>query len=303
MSGILTLTPGSPHWYLSPDFWVQPHGTPDSGPPGVVPEAGKSYDVYVRVHNMYSEATNPDWNLFVEWAIGATGNLPLIQADFLNGTVLSGVVNGLPIGVSVPAASSHDVKCATTWVPVYENGGHECLIAAVYNAGAIGTFPYNSPGPPGSLGSLNGNAGSGGEGSWSIAQKNLAVLMSDGEPIRYPFRMGNFAGFQEGFTLVAQQAPLSGIAAFLSGLPGGETVLRHPGKVAHLGIVPSTHPEPRELEVAQPRLEAVKIPSGGHHEFTLVTTVREGNALINVTQHLHGRMVGGLSVLVLAKTK
>jgi hypothetical protein len=300
MSGILTLTQGSPNWWLSPDIWVQPQGTPDAGPPGVIPMAGKPYDAWVRVHNLYPEATDPNWNLFVEWAIPGTGNLPVIQANFLNGVVLGGVPNGLPIGKSVPATSHYDVKCATAWVPVYENGGHECLIAVVYNAGTI-ALPVDT-GPPGSLGSLNGDAGSGGQGAWSIAQKNLGVLMSSVHGIRYPFRVGNLAGGQDGFILVAEEAPLSGVDGFLSSVPGGRNVLQHPGKVEHLGIVHSTNPNAREIEAAHPRLEAVKIPSG-HAEFTLVGNIREGNVLVNVTQQLHGRVVGGLSVLVLAQTK
>ncbi len=300
MSGILTLTKGSPYWYYSPDIWVQPQGTPDSGPPGVTPVAGQPYDVWVRVHNMYPEATDPYWNLFVEWAIPGTGNLPVIQANFLNGVVLGGVANGLPIGASVNPGQL-DIKCATTWVPMYENGGHECLIAVVYDTSSIGTFPVD-PGPPGSLGSLNGDAGPGAQGSLSIAQRNLGVLMSTVHPIRYPFQVGYVGGIREGFTLVAEEVPLSGVAAFLPGVPGGETVLRHPGKVEHLGIVHSTNPTVREIEAAQPRLEAVKILSG-HAEFTLVGSVREGNVLINVTQQLHGRVVGGLGVLVLTHTK
>lgn len=117
MSGILTLTKSSPYWYYSPDIWVQPQGTPDAGPPGVTPVAGQPYDVWVRVHNMYTQPTDPYWNLFVEWAIPGTGNLPVIQANFLNGVVLGGVPNGLPIGASVNPGPL-DIKCATTWVPV-----------------------------------------------------------------------------------------------------------------------------------------------------------------------------------------
>lgn len=120
--------------------------------------------------------------------------------------------------------------------------------------------------------------------------------------IRYPFQVGYAGGIREGFTLVAEEVPLSGVAVFLPSVPGGETVVRHPGKVEHLGIVHSSNPTEREIEAAQPRLEAVKIPSG-HAEFTLVGNVREGNVLINVTQQLHGRVVGGLGVLVLTKTK
>jgi len=297
MSGILTLSKGSPYWWNSPDIWVLPHGSPSSGPPGSTPVAGQPYDVYVRVHNLYSESTDPNWNLFVQWAIPTAGNIPVTAADFLNGIVSGGVANGLPVGI-VAATSHSDVKCATTWVPVFENGGHECLIAVVYNSGSIGSFPVEPGGP---LGSLNGDAS--GNLSWSIAQHNLGVLMPSGHPIRYPFRISKAAATRDGFTVVAWEAPLSGIAAFLASVPGGETVLRHPGKVEHLGIVPSAKPDAREIEAARPRLEAVKIPSDGHCDFTLCGIVREGNVLINVTQHLHGRVIGGLSLLVLADTK
>lgn len=300
MSGTLTLTKGSPKWWNSSDIWVQPHGTADSGPPGVTPVAGSSYDVWVRVHDMYPDASDAGWNLFVEWAIPTAGNTPVIAANFLNGTVSGGVVNGLPVGIV--AASSHaDIKCATTWVPVYENGGHECLIAVVYHASVIGGVPVD-PGPKGSLGSLNGNS-PGEKGDWSIAQHNLGVLNSGGHPIRYRFGIGGITGAEGGVMVVAEQAPLSEIAAFLPGVPGGQTVLQHPGKVEGIGIVPSANPNAQQIEAAQPRLEGIKIPAGGHSEFTLCGIVRQGNALINVTQHLNGRVVGGISVLVLGGTQ
>jgi hypothetical protein len=33
MTGILTIAPGSPNWWLSPDIWVTPVGSP-TNPPG-----------------------------------------------------------------------------------------------------------------------------------------------------------------------------------------------------------------------------------------------------------------------------
>jgi len=301
MSGILTLTKGSPLWYVSPDIWVQPHGSPDSGPPCVVPIAGDPYDVWVRVHNQYSQPSDANWNLFVDWAIPTTGYTPITAADILNGEVLGGVVNGLPIGTSVPATSYHDVKAATTWVPVFENGGHECLLAVVYHESDIGSFPVEPGGP---LGSLNGDAA--GDQTWSIAQHNLGVvsLVRMKSPrFQYPIRISSVGAQEHEFVVVAQQAPLQDIAAFLLGMPGGPSILRHPGKLEHLGIAPRADPEKQECEAARPRLETVRIRPGGHHMFTLCGSLREGNALINVTQHLGGRPVGGLSVLVMGEEK
>jgi hypothetical protein len=302
MSGILTLDKGSPNWWTSQDIWVQPHGSPDSGPPGVVaPIAGESYDVWVRVHNLYSEASDPDWNLFVEWAIPTAGYTPITAANILNGEVLMGVANGLPIGSSVPATSHLDVKAATTWVPAFENGGHECLLAVVYDSSEIGTVPVEPGGP---LGSLNGDATA--NESWSISQHNLGVVeLGSGKSHRfqYPIRVTGVGEEEHEFVVVAQQAALSEIAAFLPGLPGGRTILQHPSKLEHLGIARSADPGPRELEAARPRIERVRIRPGEHHIFTLSGSLREGNALINVTQHLGARVVGGLSVLVLTEAK
>jgi hypothetical protein len=49
------------------------------------------------------------------------------------------------------------------------------------------------------------------------------------------------------------------------------------------------------------RLVPVTPANFGYREFTLYGSC-EGNVMINVT-HLHGRMVGGLSLLVLDETK
>ena len=116
---------------------------------------------------------------------------------------------------------------------------------------------------------------------------------------QYPIRLSNVGAAEHAYTVVAQQAPLSQIERFLPGVPGGEALLHRPSKVAHLGIVASAHPDSRKIEAAHPRLQAVKIPRGGHHNITLCGTLAEGAALIHVTQHHGDRMVGGVSVLVI----
>jgi hypothetical protein len=86
-------------------------------------------------------------------------------------------------------------------------------------------------------------------------------------------------------------------------VPGGRTVIDRPGKVERLGIVASDHPDPAELEAATAVLSPVKIAPRSCRAFTLGGSLQKGNALIHVTQSLDERVVGGLSVLVMAEEK
>ena len=159
MAGPLIINHGSPDWWLSPDIWVTPHGAPPTSP-GVTPEAGKTYDVQVRVYNNYTLPVT-DWNLFVCWAIPTVGPIPVPPA----GQMLNGTPYGSP--VSIPAGYpgySQIFTANTPWTPIFENGGHECLVAAAYFQ-VIG-FPFSA--------GLNGDAAA--TGDYSIAQHNLGVV-------------------------------------------------------------------------------------------------------------------------------
>ena len=76
-----------------------------------------------------------------------------------------------------------------------------------------------------------------------------------------------------------------------------------PGKIERVGIIESHQPDAAELERAKPVLSRVKIGPRSCRPFTLGGTLQEGNALIHVTQSLNDRIVGGLSVLVMAAEK
>jgi hypothetical protein len=170
MAGILIINRGESGG--TPDIWVLPQGSANSGPPGIVPIAGQPYDVWVRLQNVGLDPSDESWCLFVQWAIPTGVEIPLVAANFLNGNVWDGCAIGLPIVTSIAPGSVGDVKCATTWVPTPEMGGQECLIAEVYNAGAIGGMLVDPGGP---LGSLNGNS-AGSDGAYWTAQRNLPVL-------------------------------------------------------------------------------------------------------------------------------
>jgi hypothetical protein len=60
---------------------------------------------------------------------------------------------------------------------------------------------------------------------------------------------------------------------------------------------------PLELDAPPPLLEGVKLAPLSCTSFSLVGTLREGISLIQVTQKFEERIVGGLSVLIVAEDK
>ena len=287
MSG-LVIRHGSPNWWLSPDIWVASNPSTSTSPHVANPVAGQSYDVWVRVKNSTNQTIGSQtlpWNLQAVWAIPTAGPIPLP-------TSAANAID-LPTIFGIPAGQSVDFKSLAPWTPVFENGGHECLVAWT-NASNI---PY--PDQP----YLDGDAG---PADWySIAQHNLGVLPVGSNKrhlIRYAFQVCNGADEERGFVVLARQAPLKEIEAFLPGVPGGRAILDKPGKVERLGIVASADPSAEELERAPAEL-SVKIARRSCRRFTLVGALPEGNALINVTQSRDEKVTGGLSVLAMAEDK
>jgi hypothetical protein len=289
MSG-LVIRHGSPNWWLSPDIWVANPPSTSTSPAVANPIAGQAYDVWVRVTNSTGASLSTPvlpWLLSVVWAIPTAGPIPLTSLTSAN-NLDSTSINEVAAGASVK------IRCANQWTPVFENDGHECLIAWTNSS----NIPYPDDEP-----FLDGSAG---PADWySIAQHNLGVApvgSSKRHLIKYAFQVCNGADEERGFVVAARQAPLEEIEAFLPGVPGGRAILDKPGKVERLGIVASAHPSDAELEQARAEL-TVKIAAQSCRRFTLSGVLAEGNALINVTQSHDERVVGGLSVLAMAEQK
>jgi hypothetical protein len=277
-------------------------GDLSTGPKVASPTVGKPYTVWVEIQNFYPDPDTGGWNLFVCWGIPFTGTLPSVNiGQILNGAVTSAGPQGAPITVTIPGGTLTSpgivtLPAATTWTPTLQNGGHECLVAAVYDEQAIGGLPTSIL--------LDGDATW--NQSYSVAQNNLSVVpatMMMGHIIQYPFQVWNAADEDREFIVEAWQAPLSQIADFLPGVPGGRKVMENPGKVNRLGLLASDKAQSTELEKAPPRVAGVKVPKRSARPFTLGVKLDKGNALIHVTQSQKGRIVGGLSVLAMAEGK
>jgi hypothetical protein len=105
--------PGGATFWESPDVWV----TSSLGVNQPVP--GEDNTVFARVTNLGREQANgvvvKFWWANPSLAITET-SAHLIGIGFAD----------------IPALRSQIVKCPTPWVPVEENGGHECLLAEAY---------------------------------------------------------------------------------------------------------------------------------------------------------------------------
>lgn len=94
--------------YLSPDIWVE------SSDPGGNAVAGEQNHVWVRVFNLGKHIAFPV-KLDYYWANPALG-LGAAQMNLI-GTEW----------IEIPSQWSSATRCSTPWVPVFVNGGHECL--------------------------------------------------------------------------------------------------------------------------------------------------------------------------------
>ncbi len=285
----------SPTWWLSPAIWVTAQGDPSTGSKVVNPVVGKPYTVWAEVQNLYPEEYTGGWDLFVCWGTPFTGTLPSVNiGQILNGSMAAFGPQGAPIAETIAAGMSAVLPAATTWTPSLENGGHECLVAAVYDEQAIGGLATSTL--------LDGDA------TWtqtySVAQRNLSVVQSAGGMLHLPFHfeVWNAADRANEFVVAAWQAPLKGIETFLPHVHG-PNLLESPGKVERLGVLAGAEADPVELEKSPASHPPVTIPARSSRPFTLGISLTKGNALIHITQSQAGRIVGGLSVLAMAEAK
>lgn len=111
-TGDRPLAPGSVFWE-SPDVWV-------TGSQGInQPVVGEANQVFARVTNQGSQ--NATGVMVKFW--WANPSMAITESSaHLIGTAYT----------DVPAGWSVSVPCPTPWIPVVENGGHECLIAEAF---------------------------------------------------------------------------------------------------------------------------------------------------------------------------
>jgi hypothetical protein len=249
------------------------------------PVAGQNYNVVVQVHNPYNQDYS-NWNLYVCWAIPTASPIPISNTHNL-----SAPPYGTPISV---AANTANKQYTFPWTPSYENGGHECIIAAAYE---------QDIGAPGDL--IGDGSEKGSDGEISVAQHNFGVLPvgTHHKRFTYPFQVFNIGKEEREFVVEAQQASLERLADFHRSLPGGKRALEKPGKVERLGISESTDLERIASEAINANPAKIVIAPRSCRKLMLSGVLPEGNALLNVTSSFRGRVIGGFSVFLMAEEK
>jgi hypothetical protein len=159
-------------YWESPDVWVQ-------NPSGVIdqPVVGAANTVFANVYNFGSlDATG----VFVDfyWVNPSLGISPA-TANFIGQATVNVITAG---------SASGPVACPTSWIPVEQNGGHECILAEAY---VPGMDPLTSPMNP----VLDRHVG----------QKNeQLVLQPAGEDIRLDLEAVNGAGIAQAIMIEVQ---------------------------------------------------------------------------------------------------
>jgi hypothetical protein len=285
MMSSLAIDHGNP-WWLSPNVWAVPTSNPSEPSPGeIAPVVNNQYLLVANVRNTSpSEVLNAE--VYFWWANPSLGILTTANANPVGTSSVSVVGNGSNTSLEL-----------SPWTPSFVNNGHECLIAAVVEGG----------GPPPTV--LDG------ANDPTVAQHNLGVV-NVGEHMEgrffYAFQVCNPFRLEQRFTIHAERGPIEQAAPFLTSLgdpshrsapKGAER--RASREAAHsalkLGFVHEVCPHPRDFDRMRPILEDVRLAPFACTGFTLVGVLEEGEALIHVSQRIHEKIVGGLSVLVLSE--
>ncbi len=107
------LPPGTVFWE-SPDVWVVSSAGVNQ------PVVGEPNTVFARVCNFGLEQANNVWVTFW-WANPSIAITPSTANQI-----------GIAFIPVIPPRGSVAVQCPTPWVPIVENGGHECLLAEAF---------------------------------------------------------------------------------------------------------------------------------------------------------------------------
>jgi hypothetical protein len=121
------LPSGTPFWE-SPDIFVLPSVRAQDAPslppmPGGIPETGVPNTVYAHVWNL---GKAPAFDVRVEFfRFNPAPGIERADANLIGFTDVT-------LGSRQSSRSHSVVKCPVDWIPVFENGGQECLVVRAY---------------------------------------------------------------------------------------------------------------------------------------------------------------------------
>lgn len=273
MSVELEIQDGSPNWWASPNIWVVP-GDP-SGAPGM-PIVGENCYLYARVTNNGKTGVQNATVRFY-WANPSVG---------FDRTTANHIGDA---NVSLDPGETQDVLCLIPWVPVFVNGGHECVLAEAFH-------PTSDPLPLTPVFNVPTDR--------HVAQRNLSVVMMAKmqKAFSLSFQVCNTERLARTFQVKVVPGRVEELKALLPTL-GRSLPKLGKGEVKNVGFVTVPCPDDDERKNAIPVVERIEVQPGVCAGLTLVGELEGEAALVHVVQTIDGKEVGGLSALVVRSEK
>jgi hypothetical protein len=119
----------------------------------------------------------------------------------------------------------------------------------------------------------------------------------------YPIQICNPSRLEQRFTIHSRQAPLEHAAPFLKrrGKDPSKNVNDEKEQGLKHGLVKEARPDLIGIEHGKHVLEGIRLAPFACTGCILIGVLERGEALIHVTQEVEGKIVGGLSVLVISR--
>jgi hypothetical protein len=273
MSVELEIVDGSPHWWASPNIWVVP-GDP-SGAPGM-PVVGEDCFLYARVTNNGTTAVQNATVRFY-WANPSVG---------FDRTTANHIGDA---NVSLDAGETQDVLCLIPWVPIFVNGGHECVLAEAFHStdDPLPMTPaFNVP------------------TDRHVAQRNLSVvmMMKAQKMFHLSFEVCNTGREARTFQINTIPGRIEELKELLPTL-GRSFPKLGKGEIKNVGFVAKPCPDEDDHKHAKPVVERFEVRPETCLGLSVMGELEGEAALLHVVQTADGKEVGGLSVLVVRGTE
>lgn len=273
MTVLLEIEDGSP-WWMSEDIWTVPND-PEGIP--AEPIVGQPCYLWARVQNNGDQRVENATVRFY-WAN------PSVGFDRTTANVIGSANVTLDAG-----GASSDVLCLTPWVPIFVNGGHECVLAEAFHQPA-------DPLPATPMFDVPTDR--------HVAQRNLSVLVAPEKRIFHlAFEIHNPGRFETRYRVAVRQGDPKEFVQATRRYPDLQKLLQggKPGVVHDPGFVEGACPD---LENFQPQLRfEVALNPKQRTGLSVVGRLEGEFGLLHIEQQAVSQnrkaVIGGLSVLII----
>lgn len=132
-----------------------------------------------------------------------------------------------------------------------------------------------------------------------VAQRNISVLKTGTGQFHFAFEIHNAARVARTFGIAVKEGSLAELEPLIPLLGKDFQLPREKGHIHKLGFVKTPCPDRGDFDKAIPCVEGLKLASNEQSGYSLVGSVDQGAALVHIVQQVEGRIIGGLSLLII----